>query len=206
MVSPDVIYNPNDYLSTASQPIATNVSTDVASSETEVSQQQSGQQSDPTIGVETDPNQAYDWLNQNSNPQPFSFISESQTQDFNSYNPNPNPSGTPSEWTPTAQTADQSTALYPDYQPMTMPYQPVEHHWFYQKIVENKEVWLPFSMYDSYNLEQALLQSGAANGYGLVIPTDGGRFDVSVYDRLRRPVYWSEVDTIVRRCSWFYKK
>jgi hypothetical protein len=84
-------------------------------------------------------------------------------------------------------------------------YLPVVYHWFYQKIIENREVWKPFSYYDSFNLEQALINS-QNNGYELVISTDGGRFDVNIYERLRRPVYWSEVPTIVRRCSWFYKK
>lgn len=35
--------------------------------------------------------------------------------------------------------------------------------------------------------------------------TDGGRYDVQLYDRMRTAVYWEEEATEVRRCSWFYK-
>ena len=35
--------------------------------------------------------------------------------------------------------------------------------------------------------------------------TDGGRYDVQLYDRMRTAVYWEEDPTEVRRCSWFYK-
>lgn len=158
---------------------------------------QTGQQLEPTVPT-SDQNQCYDWQ-QNLNSQQFSFISEGQPQEIHSFNPNAN------DWTASGQTTQHSYSNYQYYPSMDTHYQPVEHHWFYQKIIENKEVWLPFSMYDSYNLEQALLSSGNG-GYGVVIPTNGGRFDVSIYDRLRRPIYWTEEDTIVRRCSWFYKR
>ncbi|XP_054153497.1 phospholipase DDHD2-like isoform X2 [Oppia nitens] len=97
-------------------------------------------------------------------------------------------------------------------------YEPIVHHWFYQLPIvggggehhhqhnqqQQQQVWQPFSLYDSYNLEQALI--GSPNyGYGMVIATDGGRYDVNVYDRCRRPVYWQDSDTVCRRCSWFYK-
>lgn len=35
------------------------------------------------------------------------------------------------------------------------------------------------------------------------MPTDGGRYDVSITERRRSSVYWSEPDCEVRRCSWF---
>lgn len=35
--------------------------------------------------------------------------------------------------------------------------------------------------------------------------TDGGRYDVQLYDRTRTAVYWEEEPTEVRRCTWFYK-
>lgn len=38
-----------------------------------------------------------------------------------------------------------------------------------------------------------------------VIPTDGSRFDVYLNQRIRKPVYWSDKPTIVRRCSWFLR-
>lgn len=39
----------------------------------------------------------------------------------------------------------------------------------------------------------------------VIIRTDGGRYDVQLYDRLRTAVYWEEEPAEVRRCSWFYK-
>ena len=39
--------------------------------------------------------------------------------------------------------------------------------------------------------------------------TDGGRYDVEVSSRVRRPVYWGSGDDaavhVVRRCSWFMR-
>lgn len=39
----------------------------------------------------------------------------------------------------------------------------------------------------------------------VLVPTDGGRYDVDLYSRQRRAVYWEEPVSPVRRCSWFYK-
>lgn len=39
----------------------------------------------------------------------------------------------------------------------------------------------------------------------VIIRTDGGRYDVQLYDRMRTAVYWEEEPTEVRRCTWFYK-
>lgn len=39
----------------------------------------------------------------------------------------------------------------------------------------------------------------------VIVCTDGGRYDVQLYDRTRTSVYWEEEPTEVRRCSWFYK-
>ena len=39
----------------------------------------------------------------------------------------------------------------------------------------------------------------------VIVRTDGGRYDVQLYDRLRTPVFWEEDETEVRRCTWFYK-
>ena len=39
----------------------------------------------------------------------------------------------------------------------------------------------------------------------VLIPTDGGRYDVNLHKRLRQSVYWEEPASEVRRCSWFYK-
>lgn len=38
-----------------------------------------------------------------------------------------------------------------------------------------------------------------------LVPTDGGRYDVSVEKRLKMPVYWEETPIEVRRGSWFFK-
>lgn len=40
---------------------------------------------------------------------------------------------------------------------------------------------------------------------GRVVPTDGGRYDVHLGDRMRYAVYWDELASEVRRCTWFYK-
>ncbi|MEQ2203920.1 hypothetical protein XENOCAPTIV_005337 [Xenoophorus captivus] len=39
----------------------------------------------------------------------------------------------------------------------------------------------------------------------VIVRTDGGRYDVQLYDRIRTAVYWEEEPTEVRRCTWFYK-
>lgn len=39
----------------------------------------------------------------------------------------------------------------------------------------------------------------------VVLGTDGGRYDVYLYDRMRKSVYWEEEPAEVRRCTWFYK-
>lgn len=83
-------------------------------------------------------------------------------------------------------------------------YVPVKPHWFYNKEIEEKSVWLPFSMLDSINLEEAATRQ-ATSGGEVTVTTDGGRYDVNVHMRLRQPVYWKEAPSKVRRCTWFYK-
>ena len=39
----------------------------------------------------------------------------------------------------------------------------------------------------------------------VLIPTDGGRYDVDLHRRQRTAIYWEEPTSDVRRCSWFYK-
>ena len=105
----------------------------------------------------------------------------------------------------------ETMAASVDYQ---QRYRPVIPHWFY--VASTKPVvWKPFSFTDSINLEEAHRQGG----FGLV-STDGGRYDVEVASRVKRPVYWSSSSTCskedegeeqqtlvnkVRRCSWFRK-
>lgn len=83
-------------------------------------------------------------------------------------------------------------------------YEPVLPHWFFCKLVEGREVWLPFSDYDSANLEE-VYNSVQPDPESVVVSTAGGRYDVCLYDREMKAVYWEEEDSEVRRCSWFYK-
>ncbi|XP_038613532.1 SEC23-interacting protein [Tachyglossus aculeatus] len=83
-------------------------------------------------------------------------------------------------------------------------YEPVQPHWFYCKEVENKQLWMPFSVLDSLNLEE-VYNSVQPDPESVVLSTDGGRYDVYLYDRMRKAVYWEEEHSEVRRCTWFYK-
>ncbi|XP_059928482.1 SEC23-interacting protein isoform X2 [Gadus macrocephalus] len=83
-------------------------------------------------------------------------------------------------------------------------YEAVQPHWFFCKQVESKSVWLPFSIIDSIQLEETY-NSVQPDPESVVVRTDGGRYDVQLYDRLRTPVFWEEDETEVRRCTWFYK-
>ncbi|XP_017364570.1 SEC23-interacting protein isoform X2 [Cebus imitator] len=84
------------------------------------------------------------------------------------------------------------------------PYEPVQPHWFYCKVVESKQLWMPFSVFDSLNLEE-IYNSVQPDPESVVLGTDGGRYDVYLYDRIRKAVYWEEEPAEVRRCTWFYK-
>ncbi|XP_032137716.1 SEC23-interacting protein isoform X3 [Sapajus apella] len=84
------------------------------------------------------------------------------------------------------------------------PYEPVQPHWFYCKEVESKQLWMPFSVFDSLNLEE-IYNSVQPDPESVVLGTDGGRYDVYLYDRIRKAVYWEEEPAEVRRCTWFYK-
>ncbi|CAK6435970.1 unnamed protein product [Pipistrellus nathusii] len=83
-------------------------------------------------------------------------------------------------------------------------YEPVQPHWFHCKEVENKQLWMPFSVLDSLNLEE-VYNSVQPDPESVVLGTDGGRYDVYLYDRVRKAVYWEEEPAEVRRCTWFYK-
>ncbi|XP_017320014.1 SEC23-interacting protein isoform X2 [Ictalurus punctatus] len=83
-------------------------------------------------------------------------------------------------------------------------YEPVQPHWFFCKQVESRNVWLPFSILDSIQLEETF-NSVQPDPENVIVSTDGGRYDVQLYDRIRTAVYWEEDPTEVRRCSWFYK-
>ncbi|XP_029466387.1 SEC23-interacting protein isoform X2 [Rhinatrema bivittatum] len=87
---------------------------------------------------------------------------------------------------------------------MQNQYEPVQPHWFYCKQVECKQVWMPFSTLDSESLER-VFNSVQPDPESVVLGTEGGRYDVYLYDRCRRAVYWEEEMSEVRRCTWFYK-
>ncbi|XP_029305414.1 SEC23-interacting protein isoform X2 [Cottoperca gobio] len=105
---------------------------------------------------------------------------------------------------PTATTAGAIVPAGPMMQYNYNVYEPVQPHWFYCKQVESKSVWLPFSIIDSLQLEETY-NSVQPDPENVIIRTDGGRYDVQLYDRMRSSVYWEEEPTEVRRCSWFYK-
>ncbi|XP_045607701.2 SEC23-interacting protein isoform X2 [Procambarus clarkii] len=106
----------------------------------------------------------------------------------------------------TSFTPDHSSVIPPSFENMAgnpamsgSVYHPVIHHWFYA--VGRKQVWRPFSFSDSFNLEEAYLQESAE-----LVPTEGGRYDVSVKERTRKAVYWEQDEpSHIRRCSWFKK-
>ncbi|NXX76382.1 S23IP protein, partial [Urocolius indicus] len=83
-------------------------------------------------------------------------------------------------------------------------YEPVQPHWFYCREVEDKQIWMPFSILDSAKLEE-VYNSVQPDPESVVLSTDGGRYDVYLYDRMRKAVYWEEEPSEVRRCMWFYK-
>ncbi|XP_037707909.1 nascent polypeptide-associated complex subunit alpha, muscle-specific form isoform X2 [Drosophila subpulchrella] len=84
---------------------------------------------------------------------------------------------------------------------VAIPYSPVVVHWFYKRSVDTKFIWTPFSHYDSALLETSLNLDDSS----LIIPVEGGRYDVNIKERTKTPVYWEGKAIEVRRCSWFYK-
>ncbi|KAM6431640.1 triacylglycerol hydrolase DDHD2 isoform 1-T2 [Liasis olivaceus] len=82
-------------------------------------------------------------------------------------------------------------------------YEPVSPHWFYCRMVDSREKWIPFSGQDSEKLEKAYQSSRHCKE--LIVPTEGGRYDVHLKKRVRYTVYWEEAESEVRRCTWFYK-
>uniref|UniRef100_A0A452J0F3 Uncharacterized protein n=1 Tax=Gopherus agassizii TaxID=38772 RepID=A0A452J0F3_9SAUR len=82
-------------------------------------------------------------------------------------------------------------------------YEAVVPHWFYCKVIDSRERWIPFSQQDSEKLEEA--HNSRKDDEQLVVPTEGGRYDVHLKKRLRCAMYWEEEVSEVRRCTWFYK-
>ncbi|XP_072515022.1 triacylglycerol hydrolase DDHD2 isoform X2 [Salminus brasiliensis] len=84
------------------------------------------------------------------------------------------------------------------------PYEPVQHHWFYNQKTDGRDCWQPFSQEDSQSLEEAFTRVGESKGE-VVVATEGRRYDVCVKERRRYAVYWDQTSSEVRRCSWFHK-
>ncbi|XP_019369999.1 PREDICTED: phospholipase DDHD2 isoform X1 [Gavialis gangeticus] len=82
-------------------------------------------------------------------------------------------------------------------------YEAVVPHWFYCKVTDSRERWIPFSTQDSEKLEAA--QKMRKDDEELVVPTAGGRYNVHLKQRQCYAVYWEEEVSEVRRCTWFYK-
>ncbi|XP_075714937.1 triacylglycerol hydrolase DDHD2 isoform X2 [Rhinoderma darwinii] len=82
-------------------------------------------------------------------------------------------------------------------------YEAVVPHWFYAKTQDGKVSWNPFSKEDSDKLEAAFCSG--VNPNTIVLPVCGGRYDVYLGSRRRLSVYWDEEDSVVQRCTWFYK-
>uniref|UniRef100_UPI00398F6F81 SEC23-interacting protein isoform X2 n=1 Tax=Pristiophorus japonicus TaxID=55135 RepID=UPI00398F6F81 len=97
-----------------------------------------------------------------------------------------------------------STALQPLLDLPYNLYESVRTHWFYCKLVEDKPIWMPFSFLDTANLEE-VYNSVQPDPENVIVSTDGGRYDIRLYDRMRHAVYWEEEPSEVRRCTWFYK-
>ncbi|CAG0883480.1 unnamed protein product [Darwinula stevensoni] len=109
--------------------------------------------------------------------------------------------------TPSSETMQSPTVIPPSFPNLadggTDSYSPVQPHWFYSKMVDGNLAWLPFSLMDSMALEEAC-SSGDTEPDTLVC-TDGGRYDVNIFNRTRHAAYWTEDPLPVRRATWFYK-
>ncbi|KAJ1140024.1 hypothetical protein NDU88_006385 [Pleurodeles waltl] len=126
----------------------------------------------------------------------------------------PQPSHTPPLMPPPPPMQAQQSQQFPrPAGPLVQPppplflqnqYEPIQPHWFYCKQVESKQVWMPFSVLDSVTMEE-VYNSVQPDPESVVLSTDGGRYDVYLYDRTRKAVYWNEEESEVRRCTWFYK-
>ncbi|NWH23261.1 DDHD2 Phospholipase, partial [Grus americana] len=101
---------------------------------------------------------------------------------------------------PPTPTAAPPEAAEPD---AANRYEAVVPHWFYRKVTDCRERWVPFSTQDSERLEEA--HGAGRDKEDLVVPTSGGRYDVHLKKRQRVAVYWEEEVSEVRRCTWFYK-
>ena len=104
-------------------------------------------------------------------------------------------------------TTQHHPAMTQQYHPSTAPTAnngilAVRPHWFYKRTGEDH--WTPFSCVDSARLEQQFL-APRDQQEEIILPTDGGRYDVKFKQRVRQAIYWKEELCPVRRCTWFYR-
>lgn len=79
---------------------------------------------------------------------------------------------------------------------MSNDYKPVQKHWYYKRMQpNNKFIWLPFTQYDSKNIDQHLDSKN--------LPVMQTRYDANVKERIIKSVYWPEEPMEIRLCSWF---
>jgi hypothetical protein len=71
----------------------------------------------------------------------------------------------------------------------------VTAHWFYRlpEAGAAQEVWRPFSLEDSTEIEAAVECGGSGP-----VPVEGTRWDVDTTRRVARPVYWAGEEREVR--------
>lgn len=84
-------------------------------------------------------------------------------------------------------------------------FQDVAYHWFYRALKSDEsspDQWKPFTMIDSGAIEDKFTTNPEDQE---PVPTDGGRYDVSIADRTKKAVYWPEEALPIRRCSWFFR-
>ncbi|KAI8128023.1 Phospholipase DDHD2 [Lucilia cuprina] len=86
----------------------------------------------------------------------------------------------------------------------SVSYKPAVKHWFFKRTISDKQIWVPFSHYDSALLETSLLMENEEEKPNIVA-VEGGRYDVNISERKKMSVYWESEPIEVRRCSWFYK-
>ncbi|XP_037805801.1 uncharacterized protein LOC119599926 isoform X2 [Lucilia sericata] len=86
----------------------------------------------------------------------------------------------------------------------SVSYKPAVKHWFFKRTISDKQIWVPFSHYDSALLETSLLMENE-NEKPNIVAVEGGRYDVNISERKKMSVYWESEPIEVRRCSWFYK-
>jgi hypothetical protein len=61
---------------------------------------------------------------------------------------------------------DSVDGLFSRTEPTVLPYEPVRAHWFFCRKENHKDVWVPFTFYDSKVLEEAFHRCKSAEDLG----------------------------------------